>query len=121
MSRPPYDTGTISFRTNLETPPPAKRYTSLRQAAENHNGSGPKILLLVNAQLVNFGTVKPGRNERIDGVSSSVTLLRLCNARGGYGGRAKAQQHQDNACQRCQQANQNTEIKESGLSSSSLF
>ena len=67
-----------------------KRYTSLSQAAGNHDSSGPHVLLLVKAQFVNLGTVKSGRNEGIHQISGSMTLLRLCNASGGYGERPKS-------------------------------
>src|SRR4030095_7321386 len=60
--------------------------------------------------MMNFGTVKSGRNKRIDGASSSVTLLRLCNASGRYGDCGKVQQHQNDTAQCCKQPNQNTQI-----------
>ena len=62
--------------------------TELRQArrpvtaAENHDGSSPKAFLLVNAELVNFGTVKSRRNERVAAiVKRAILLLRFCEAR----------------------------------------
>src|SRR5580700_711344 len=94
-----------------------KRHASLEQPAANHDGSGAKIFLLVNAQLVNLGTVKSGRNEGIHQISGSMTLLCLCNASGGYGERQKAQQCQNNTGGSYKQPNQNAQIKEGGLRS----
>jgi len=52
--------------------------------------------LLVDAQLVNLGTVKSIRNERVRGVSDNfLFLLRL----GACGERAKARQRQKDADQ----------------------
>jgi hypothetical protein len=57
------------------------------------------------------------RPRWIDGVSSSVALLRLCNGCGGYGERAKAQQRQNNTGQRYKKPNQNAQIEQSGSNS----
>src|SRR5216684_1996892 len=68
--------------------------TALCLAAGNHDGSGPEVLLLVDAQLVNFGTVKAGRDEWVGGLGDNVLLLlRLC------GESAKAHQRQKDASQ----------------------
>ena len=51
-----------------------------------------KFILLVDAQLVNFGTVKSGRDQRVFGVGDDlILLLRLCHALRERGERAKTQ------------------------------
>ena len=56
------------------------RETSRLQAAGNPDGSSPHVVLLVDAQLVNFGTVKSIRDKRVRGVNdnfrSSAALVR---------------------------------------------
>src|SRR5438128_1365799 len=71
--------------------------TSFCLAAENHDRSGPEVLLLIDAQIVNAGTIESGRDQGIDGVGCSVILLRLRGARSGE--RAKAQQREKNTGQ----------------------
>ncbi|PYK37735.1 MAG: hypothetical protein DME60_12095 [Verrucomicrobia bacterium] len=80
--------------------------TALCPAAENHDGLCPHVFLLVDAQLLNAGTVKSGRHQRVDRSGSNVMLLRLC------GECAKAQQRQKDAGQDYKQTDQNAQIKE---------
>ena len=55
---------------------------SLRLAAGYHDGAGPEIHLLIDAQLENFGTIKSVRDQRVFGVGDDlILLLRLCDAR----------------------------------------
>jgi len=65
------------------------RFTSLCLAAENHDGSGSEVLLLVDAQLVNLGTIKSRRDKGIDVITGRILLLCLVGTR--MGGPAKAQ------------------------------
>ena len=51
------------------------RFTAFCFTAKNHNGTGPHVFLLVDAKLLNFGTVNSRRDQRIDGVAESVLLL----------------------------------------------
>ena len=44
--------------------------------------SGPEVLLLVDAQLVNFGTVKPDGKRVVGRGDNVILLLRLCGVRG---------------------------------------
>jgi hypothetical protein len=75
------------------------RCTSLCPAAGNYDGSGPHVLLLVDAQLVNAGTIKSGRDERVGRSGNNcMALLRL------RGEGAKAQQRQEDASQDNKQA-----------------
>ncbi len=58
---------------------------SLCLAAVNHDRASPHVFLLIDAQLLNAGTVKSGRNEGINELSDNfLVLLRL------RGERAKA-------------------------------
>ena len=69
-----------------------RRAAWLGQAAKDHDGSSPHILLPVDAELMNLGTVKHRGNERVDGSGgNAILLLRL------YGERTKAQQWQTDA------------------------
>ena len=84
-----------------------KRYASLGQAAENHNGSGAKVLLLVDAQFVNFGTIKESRNQGVHGPGSNVIILL-----GSRGERAQTKQPQEDTAQGDAQADQDAQFKE---------
>ena len=72
-------------------------FTSFCQTAENHDGARPKVFHPVDAQLVNLGTVKSRRNQRVHGLRAKipggevVLLLRLCREN------ARAQQRQEHA------------------------
>ena len=51
--------------------------------ARHHDGSGPEVLLLVDAQLLNFGTVKPDWHQRVVGRGNNVIpYLYRCAVRG---------------------------------------
>jgi hypothetical protein len=41
-------------------------------AAGDHDGSGPEVLLLVDAELLNFGTVEPDWHQRVVGCGNNV-------------------------------------------------
>jgi hypothetical protein len=69
-------------------------------AASNHDRSGAEIFLLVNAQLVNFGTVKSNRNQWVRGTGDNFAFLhRLYDALSSSGKGARAQQRQKDANQ----------------------
>ena len=75
-------------------------------AAGHHDGASTEVFLLVDAQLMNFGTVKSNRNERVCGAGDNlILLLRLCDARSNRGKRAKTCQRQKDAGQDYEQAN----------------
>ena len=57
---------------------PQDKLTSLCLAAENHDGSGPEVLHLVDAQLANLGTVKSRRDKRVNYWDLVVTLYFGC-------------------------------------------
>src|SRR4029077_778002 len=79
---------------------------SLRLAAGDHDGSGPEVLLLIDAQLLNFRTVKSVRDQRVFGVGDDlIVLLRLCHARSERRERAKTCQRQKDAGQDYEYAN----------------
>src|SRR6184192_278831 len=84
-SVPPKFTGAVSLCTSLEnaleaplssgSPPP------FGLAAENHDRAGSEVFHLVDAQLVNLGTIKSRWNKRADllGLGGDpIFLLRLC-------------------------------------------
>ena len=72
--------------------------TAFYRAAGDHDCSGPEVLLLVDAELLDFGTVKPDWHERVVGCGNNVILnLYWC---GGRGQRANAHQSQGDAGQR---------------------
>jgi hypothetical protein len=76
--------------------------------AENHNGAGTEVLLLTDPHLSNLGTVKKGRNERVDRTDRTgitVVLLRL------RGERPKAKHRREDTSQRQNQAEENAQIK----------
>ena len=61
---------------------PRPRPASLRLTAGNHDGAGPEVYLLVDAQLVNFRTIKTVRDPGVFGVGDDlILLLRLCDTR----------------------------------------
>ena len=74
-----------------------KSATLLCLAASNHDESGPETLHLVDALLVNGGTVKP-RRQALD-IDNFVLLLRLRGAGGNSGERSKTHQRQNDAGQ----------------------
>jgi hypothetical protein len=62
--------------------------------------------LLVDAQLLNLGTVKAVWDERVFGIGDDLMLLlRLCDARSKCGERAKTCQRQKDAGHDYEQAN----------------
>jgi len=62
--------------------------------------------LLVDAQLVNFRTIKSVRDKRVFGVGDDlILLLRLCDALSERRERAKTCQRQKDASQNYEQAN----------------
>ena len=67
--------------------------TALRRAASDHNETGPKVLLLVDALLMNLRTIKSRRQHaHIDGTKERVILLLyLCvvSSTGGKGAEAE--------------------------------
>ena len=71
------------------------------------NGSGAKVLLPVDAQLVNLGTIKERRNQRVRGPGSNVIILL-----GFRGERAQTKQPQEDTAQGDAQADQGAQIKE---------
>jgi len=71
--------------------------TSLCLAAGNHDKASPEALHLVDALLVNRGTVK-SRRKALD-VDNFVLLLRFCGAGSSCGERAKACQGEKDAGQ----------------------
>ena len=73
------------------------RRTSVALAAVKHEESPFKTLHLVDALLVNGGTVKP-RRQALD-IDNFVLLLRLRGAGGNSGERSKAHQRQNDAGQ----------------------
>ena len=82
------------------------RLPSFRFAAENHNGLGAHIFLFIDAQFVNFGTVKHAGNERVIGGLARI-VIPLCRVRSGSGacGKcAKGQQCQKDATHGDEQA-----------------
>ena len=80
--------------------------TSLRLAAGNHDRAGPEAHLLVDAQFVNFGTIKSLWDQRVFGVGDDlILLLRLRDARSQCGERAKTCQRQTDTGQDYEQAN----------------
>ena len=67
---------------------------SLCLATVDHDGAGTHVFLLIDAQLVDFRTIKHGRHKGINGlIGPCMVLLRL------RGERAKAQQRQKNTGQ----------------------
>ena len=43
-------------------------------AAGHHDGASTEVFLLVDAQLMNFGTVKSNRNQRVFGKGDNLTF-----------------------------------------------
>ena len=70
-------------------------------AASDHDSSGSEVFLLIDALLVNFGTVKSNGDERVRGAGDNLTFRhRFDDALSGCGRqRAGAQQHQKDADQ----------------------
>jgi len=67
-------------------------------AAGDHDSAGPEVFLLVDAQLVNFGTVKSNRDERIIGAGDNLTSRHpLDDALSGCGEHADLGQRQNDA------------------------
>ena len=67
-------------------------------AAGNHNGSGPEVFLLVDALLVNRGTVKSNGDEWVRGAGDNLTFRhRLYDALSGCGEHAELGQCQNDA------------------------
>ena len=59
-------------------------------AAENHDDAGPQVFHLVDAQLMNLGTIKSWRDEPVDGLRGVILLPRLRGIRNGCGGVQRA-------------------------------
>jgi hypothetical protein len=79
---------------------------SLRLVAGNHDGAGPETHLPVDAQFMNFRTIKSVRDQRVFGVGDdSILLLRLSDTRSERRERAKACQRQQDAGEEYEQAN----------------
>src|SRR4029077_10611779 len=69
-------------------------------AAGNHDGARPEVFLLVDALLVNRGTVKSNGYERVSGMGNNLTLRhRLYDALSGCGEHAELGQCQNDADQ----------------------
>ena len=95
--------GGSSFWTSWEKALVGEGCTSAALAAGNHEESPFKALHLVDALLVNRGTVK-SRRKTGDVDNFSVLLLRLCELAVSCGERAKACQRQKDAGQDNKQA-----------------